>query len=660
MLDTLLRIGKWQSQGKNEWDRFLDFPKIMREDKKGNRIANYTLSIVFDLDEGEVIVDQGNLKEYDEEDVSKLKAIKVKGGNNKAIYVTVPGGKLNQIYKTFFGKVGEETDKGELYEAIEKTDNTLLTTEFKNILAAIFELKSDFLNVATIENKKTGDFEINVKAIEEKLGMQRMERLILISVYLKAAKRGVPESLPFAEIPEYESFLRADFFGTTELEPKLLSSTRKLCYASGQEREDVEELDLSSRYSLNKMFVTETRNYATSFNKNKFSHNYQVSKENQEYLDYASNFLLNNGYKTRIANVDHVIIPEFRSGFDVQWEFALEGIKKKSDLLFNLRRLDDMAKIMEEESDDTIFWMNFVAFESDGNFFKATETIKDVSSFHFSKVYKTFGAIHQEMRDSGFVDWEKVMTVYREPRAFNLNTVYSLIPLRKEKEKKNKALDLFKSILENRPVKKEKLYDYFIELVLCHWYERYASYTNIHESSRDYFGITVRDCVFRYFAFFLVLKQLNLIDMEEHSANPAVSRPDESGNTYELAIQGFFNRMNLNEDQKAMFYLGRILNRVEYIQKGKTKTVIHKVNFNGMGKDEIERLRIGLMEKAKQYNSVGKIIFDDKKFADHFNSNSWEMSPQEAVFYLLTGYSFGVGAKDAKDLEIKETEEQPN
>ena len=32
MLDTLLKIGEWQSQGKSEWDRFLDYPKANREE----------------------------------------------------------------------------------------------------------------------------------------------------------------------------------------------------------------------------------------------------------------------------------------------------------------------------------------------------------------------------------------------------------------------------------------------------------------------------------------------------------------------------------------------------------------------------------------------------------------------------------------------------
>src|SRR5680860_137167 len=151
------------------------------------------------------------------------------------------------------------------------------------------------------------------------------------------------------------------------------------------------------------------------------------------------------------------------------------------------------------------------------------------------------------------------MTEYRERRFFNLNTVYALIPLRKDKEKKNKALDLFKSILENRPIGKNNIYGYFTELILCHWYERYGSYTNVQKSSKDYFNNTVRESVFKYHAFIQVLKQLKLIDMEEK--NNTISG-ELHGNKYDNAIHDFFKKMKLNQDQQAMFFLGRMLNTV--------------------------------------------------------------------------------------------------
>ena len=132
--------------------------------------------------------------------------------------------------------------------------------------------------------------------------------------------------------------------------------------------------------------------------------------------------------------------------------------------------------------------------------------------------------------------------------------------------------------------------------------------------------------------------------------------PDEKGNKYDQAIQDFFDKMQLNRHQQAMFYLGRMLNTVEFIQKGKKKTVIDKVNFNGMDRDDIQRLRISLIEKAKQYGKVGKVVFTDGKFGEHFDFNNWKMDPQEAVFFLLSGYSFGITTKQVNELEELEIE----
>lgn len=415
----------------------------------------------------------------------------------------------------------------------------------------------------------------------------------------------------------------------------------------------MEGLDLSSRFSLNKMFVEETKNYASNFNKNRFRFNYQVSKNNQEKLDYASGFLLNEeGLRVRIANIDHVIIPQFPETVEIDFELTLEKIKSKADLLFSFNALDHFVKNIEDEVPD-IFWLNFVAYESDGNYFKSTEIIKDVSSFHFQKIIQSFSDVHWQLKEESFLDWNGIMTEFgKAGRFFNFNSVYSLIPLRKEKEKKNKALDLFKSIFENRPVNKQTLFEYFCELMLCHYFERYNSYTNIPKSSSDYLKKSIRDSVFKYHAFIQVLKKLKLTDMNEENY-PA---SDEKVNKYDQSIRDFFDKMQLNKHQQAMFYLGRMLNSVEFIQKGKKKTVIDKVNFNGMDRDDIQRLRISLIEKAKQYGKVGKVVFTDGKFGELFDFNNWSLDPQEAVFFLLTGYSFGITTKQVDELEDSEIE----
>jgi CRISPR-associated protein Csh1 len=402
------------------------------------------------------------------------------------------------------------------------------------------------------------------------------------------------------------------------------------------------------------MFVEETKNYAYNFDKNQFPLNYQVSLKNQEKLDFASNYLLNEGQlRVKIANVDHVIIPQFQRNSEVDMKMSLNKIRIESDLLLGFNALDYFVANIKDEVED-IFWLNFLAYESDGNFFKSTELIKDVNSFHFQKVIKAFWETHLEFLEIKGFNWNTIITEYGGVKGFNLNSVYSLIPIRKDKEKKNKALLLFKSILENRRIEKSILFSYYCELILCHYYERYRSYTNVHKSSSDYFYFSIRNSTYKYLAFIEVLKKLNIIDMKEENNLADV----ELGNKYDQAIHDFFVKMNFNQHQRAMFYLGRMLNAVEFIQKEKKKTVIEKVNFHGMDIDDIQRLRISLVEKAKQYGKIGKVVFTDRKFGELFDFNHWQMNPQEAVFFMLTGYSFGISTNEAETLE--EIEEDIN
>lgn len=652
MLQTLLKIGEWQSQGKSEWDRFLDYPKVEKEDKKGNAVKNSTLPIVFDLDNHEVIIESGNLKDYEDADVSDALGTKMKGSNSKAICSSGLSKRLGRIYQTFFGKEGSNAKTGQLFEAIEKTNPELLTDDFKTLLSKLFDLKDSFLSQTVHPSKN----EVDIQTINKSFDLNGNEKIVFVTIKIKSDEFGYNEPVLFSKIPAYKAYLEQSFFGKkTDKSDK--KPQKKLCYASGEMLENVEELNLTTRYSLNKMFVTETKNYASFFDGNSFYLNYQVSSGKQKLLDYASNYLLEEGFTVQIANLSHVIIPQFQFKSEIDLKKALKGINQKSDLLFNVQNLVAFSSRIEDRLYNEIFWLNFLAYDSNGNYFKTTGIIKDVSSFHFSKLIEGFSDIDWDLRKATFVDWDAVMTVYdknlneKVRRNLNFNSIFQIIPVRKNK--KNKALELFKTILENRKVNRALLYDYFVELILCHYCQRYVSYKNVQYYSKDHFSFAVRDSVFKYHAFIKLLKQLNLIDMEES----IITTQEKSSNKYEKAIQEFFHEMDMlnHKDQQAMFYLGQMLNSVESLQRDKVKTVIQKVNFNGMDKDAIRRLRTDLIEKAKQYNSLKSAIFTDEKFAKVFHYNNWDMNPQEALFFLLTGYTFWLNTKKKQENETDET-----
>lgn len=659
MLSTLLIIGEWQSKGKGEWDRFLEKPKIEYEDKRGNKITNYILPILFDLDEMQVVVDKNNLKEYRDSFVEEYKLLKTLSARNKKIYGTVKGVNIKYLFNSFFGEdiEDESIDDGHLYQAVKNNYPELLSEYFGTLLKEISNLKPEFSDKVIEFNERTNKKEISINPIKEKLELTKSENIVAIYIEIKSTKLGISTPIPIAQLEDYELFLKARY-GLDKKNKENKAEKRKkesLCYASGNIEENPSVMDLDNRFSLNKMFGAKTYNsYLPNFKQNNSYQSYQVSEKNKELLDYASSYLLNDKRIILIAGIKHCILPEFQSSSKIDLDLALTDLFEKSDLLFTYKSISNFDKEIKAWTDD-IYWINFMALDypRDKKYLKTKGLIKDVSVFHFDKVLRTILDVDHEFASLQGVNWLWV----KGDSAFNLYTLYKLIPVRETNL--NKAYEVLKSIFENRYIKLDILYNNFCELILCFYYGRFEGYINQNKPKSDnYLNSSVKRAVFKYLAFIQVLKNLNLIDMEEQ----AINQNEEILNQYERAIQDFFTKMQFNQQQQAMFYLGRMLGAVEYMQwkKNIKKTVINLVNFNGLDRDDIERLRNDLMNKARQHGQMGKVIFTNGKFSELFDYNNWKMPPTEALFFLLTGYSFGTNIKEAEEREKIEAEENEN
>ncbi|TXK33281.1 hypothetical protein FVR03_19125 [Pontibacter qinzhouensis] len=628
MLDTLIRFGKHLSEDRGEWDDIIDIPDTTEEQTKG--ITPLVAQLLFDLDANQVKLDKTQLKVFEPQDAYTYMNIKIQGGNNKAIYATVsPKKSFEQIRKTFFGltdKNGKAPEQGQFTEAIDKDFQFLIGSALYHVLQKIFALSEDFTAKYVDQEKNKADFGKAIKALD----LPNNERIVLLYTAVKSQELKIPLATPIAKVSGYEDFLRSKFLKKEE-PLKLENPVDKLCYATGIPTADVEDITIGARYSINKMFVTTTKNYASNFNDKAFGSNYQASALAQLYLERGSNYLLNK-YTTKIAGVDHIIIPHFFSKEDVDPDVLMQRISKKTDLLFRYKQL---AEIVDDFSDNELYWLNFLGFESDGNFFKTINTIQDVSKLHFNKLIDTFRDTDLIFKNIAGMEWEKVMTAGKDNRlSFNFYSLYSLVPVRKEKEKKNAALALFKAILEQRIIDPQQLYKHFTELILCHWYGRYKAYGNVYQN--DIFDFAARNAVFQYHALFYIFKQFNLLKGMENIKSEELTdglKPSEA----------FFRKMDYNDSQKAMFYLGRILNSVAYAQQKKgydSKPVLNKVNYNGMDKKNIIRLHKDLFDKCRQYTilSFNEPLFSH--FTQLFNEEKWSLKSEEALFYLLAGYSF--------------------
>jgi len=642
MLATLIRLGSQLSRNRGEWDDIIDYPNIENETRKN--IYTCIGEIVFDLDQQRVYLDE-DFKAYDKtKSCLEHKYIKIQGGNNKAIYACVESGKLEQIRKTFFGVTdakGKEPSCGQFQEVIQKDYPLYKDSLLYKLLPGIFSLKEAFEQMATTIKEVKGK---EVRGIDEKLLLSSISSLgpntkvVLFYTSVISIKDGVSQLTPITRIDGFQEFMRAKFLNK---ENKTGTNTKKLSYASGLKKADVTGADFPSRYSLNYMFVETTLNYASAFDKTNFQKNYQIGREEQLLLERGSKYVLNS-LKIKIAGIDHCVIPSFLHSAGIDIKYITDEIVPRNELLFAASPLEKLADGGASETDQP-FWLTYLGFESDGNFFKTIHEIRDVSKFHLNTVIDTFSSVHRLFTDelSFAVDWPGVLREFNQVPPFNLRTLYGIIPIRKEKEKKNEALFLSKCLLEKRKIDPLRLFKSFCDLMLCHRFGRHKSYTNIREYDEEYFNFAIRDAVYKYLGIIQVFKQLNLLNKMEENETLEPSPLEADANEISRKTYAFLDKMGYTPDQRAMFFLGRMLNTVTYLQKGKVKNALDKVNFNGMSPDSIIRLRNSLIEKAKQYNGVSKVIFSDAEFSKHFNYEH-KMNPQEAVFFILSGYSFGI------------------
>jgi len=76
---------------------------------------------------------------------------------------------------------------------------------------------------------------------------------------------------------------------------------------------------------------------------------------------------------------------------------------------------------------------------------------------------------------------------------------------------------------------------------------------------------------------------------------------------------------------------------------------LDKLNYNGMDKQSIYRFANELFESSRHYDITKRIEWDWGRFSRTFNMNDWNMDSQEALFYILSGYAYGIQAKSNKE-----------
>lgn len=609
MLDTLKKIGDQLLKGQGIWARLVAEPKFDSEKK------SWVCPILFDCIDGEIRFLKDEMELFKEESTAvKFRYISpgIWGPRGKKCALTVEQKNFQMLEETLFGK--NEGDEGSMMGALMDFNPDFMNSP---VYSAIKEINE------TLAEKRS---KLDLSKFKDALDFGNNEEVVLFYSLIRSEhiQDGNPTRL--TNLDGYEDFIIGRF-ATPE------NVANGIDYVSGNISDEVVEAVFSGRYNIHKIFQTTSANYASGFSFD-FRKNFQADSATLSSLDRASDYVLKR-LKTNIAGISHVVVPSLLHK-DLNEEFDIHTIElfidASTDLLFRYQSLD--TEVEKSFPDVDLFWINYIAFESDGNSFKVINHIKDVNSTYLKKLIELFGKTSFEFGD--FIG---------DKYGFNLQSIYRMIPVRDgQKSKLNPVLNLFKDILEQRPIHADILFDHFITLALCHWYKRHKAFSNINDKI-DSFDFAIKDAVFKYSALIYALKQLNLIDMERNITQEDSNEITPSEN--QQRIDRFFEKMDYGEDEKAIFYLGRVLSSVaqaQYKKGHESKPVLNKINFNGMDVQAIVRLSLDLAEKTRQYYKIlhHKTDWDFARFRERFNEKNWSLTKEQNVFYLMAGYSFGL------------------
>jgi len=137
-------------------------------------------------------------------------------------------------------------------------------------------------------------------------------------------------------------------------------------------------------------------------------------------------------------------------------------------------------------------------------------------------------------------------------------------------------------------------------------------------------------------------------------------------------LQRFIEEMGYSSLQIGLFLLGFLIGEIgkaQYDSSNKTKPILKKINYQGMDKGKILRLVNEVLEKLDQYKILpyNEVIYAEMKKLLDKNWQSWNISNEEAVFFVLSGYAYSTyqailkgEIKDEETDDINPTEEEGN
>jgi len=488
------------------------------------------------------------------------------------------------------------------------------SSDLKGVLASLKELSSneDIDNELKEKLKKAEPILSNYtdKTLQEELKKEfniASRRVALYTISI--------DGNPIAKVEAYRKFIAEEY-----TPPFNETGTCHLCGNSTKVSvEATKKLEF-------KYFITDKISFAQGLVRDNFPKSFSICKECYDKLKLAEGFISNHMRLNWSKNTLYIIPKFLLNPPSDRWELQQWSnlLTKRINSTYRYDLLAEFENHLEEwrryeaELKDS-YVINLLFYIKTNSAFKVVKLIKDIPPVRLNAILNAVKELKNKA--DGMLG--------RGPWAIDFRTISYILDNRKA------TMEVYDAIFSATRFSFKRI----IPILT-------SKAKEMHHEGKDIHTICLQGA--------LLEALLTRLGLHTKEGGAKVNLDDE--------VKRFVESMNYDEQETALFLLGCLIGEIgnEQYNRGSkdAKPILNKIAFEGMRKDKLLRLVNETAEKLHQYKRFTKneAVFSEMKMLLDKNLKTWEKTPQENVFYILSGYSYVTQKAISKG--GKENEEQ--
>jgi len=439
---------------------------------------------------------------------------------------------------------------------------------------------------------------------------------------------------PVVHDPCYRALVRKEAYGKVE-------RGEATCHLCGRDvREYISDF---ARFPL-KFYINKQKGYS-QYLTDAWEGNFVLCKECYEDV-FAGYKAVQNYLDGALGGIRYMIIPEFVG--DIPEKVGIEELTAHIKTSYNpFRVAEEVAKIdrdLRTQIDEGYFNLTYIFYDKNNQDLQVFGVIKDVPKGRIKGAIRRVDDVRDVFRELLGDDY--LMTKFSD--------IYYLVPLRVSRGKLldlPKMVSLFDHLINGREISARFLTGDFVRVIRAKYYGNPEFHNTQWEANADLDQGKRLGSVVKY-----VLKSNQLLLLAGKKGGLSMDTLEKIPQEY----REYLKRAKFNEKEAALFLLGVVIERIgsqQFIKYGH-KPILNKINYEGMNLERLKILYNEVMDKLHELRAydvehlyaLSKEIFD-------LHLKEWDLTPQENVYFLLSGYAFASALRKEKKQEVRDEEQ---